>query len=155
VGGVTHRLDAAPKGAEDILAQLAQALQPGALGQSPQDTEGHMLVPSAYARQLMGTSTAKEGGKHEAKDFAEQPLLGSQAAFDLDDEVSGQAEVIEGLAERFDIALGLALLVCLAFLGVEATTFDRFGLLFGISFLTVRPFSRWFRRNGTQPCIER
>jgi len=82
----------------------------------------------------MGTSAAKEGRKHEAKDFAEQLLLRSQAAFDLNDQVIGQAEVIEGLPERFDIVLGLALLVCMAFLSVEATTFDRFGLLFDISF---------------------
>jgi hypothetical protein len=82
----------------------------------------------------MSTSAAKESGKHEAKDFAEQLLLGAQAAFDLDDEVIGQAEVIEGLTERFDIALGLSLLVCMAVLSVEATPFDSFSLLFDISF---------------------
>jgi len=67
----------APKGAEDILAQLAQSLQPGTLGQSTQKTGGHIFIPSACSRQLMGTSAPKEGGKHEAKDFTEELLLGS------------------------------------------------------------------------------
>src|SRR5262245_44123845 len=31
-GGVTHCLNVAPKGAEDILAELAQAFEPGTLG---------------------------------------------------------------------------------------------------------------------------
>jgi hypothetical protein len=37
----------------------------------------------------MGTATPKERGKHEAEDFPEELLLGSQPAFDLDDEVIG------------------------------------------------------------------
>jgi hypothetical protein len=44
----------------------------------------------------MGAAAPKEGGKHEAEDFPEEFLLGSQAAFDLDDEVIRQAEVVEG-----------------------------------------------------------
>jgi len=62
----------------------------------------------------MGTSTAKEGGEHEAEDCAKPLLLDAQSAFDLDDEVIRQAHVVEGLVQRFDIALGLALLVLLA-----------------------------------------
>ena len=41
------------------------------------------------ASQLMGAAAPKEGGKHEAEDFPEELLLGSQTAFDLDDEVIG------------------------------------------------------------------
>jgi hypothetical protein len=37
----------------------------------------------------MGTAAPKERGKHEAEDFPEELLLGSQTAFDLDDEVIG------------------------------------------------------------------
>jgi len=123
----------APQGAEDIVAQLAQAFEPGTLGQGAQDTGGDIFVPSAYTRQLMSTSTPKEGGTHEAKDFAQQLLLRSQAAFDLDDEVSRQAKVIEGLTECFDSALGLSLSALMAFLRIEAAPFDDFRLLVSIS----------------------
>jgi hypothetical protein len=57
----------------------------------------HMLVPTACAGQLIGIDAAEERGEHEAEDFAEQLLLGTQAAFDLGDQVVGQAEPVEGL----------------------------------------------------------
>jgi hypothetical protein len=82
----------------------------------------------------MGTSAAKEGGKHEAKDFGEQLSLAAQAAFDLEDQLIGQAHVVEGLVERVDIALSLSLLVLLALFGVEATPTNSFGLFSGVSF---------------------
>ena len=59
--------------------------------------------------------------------------MGSQTAFDLDDQVVGQAQVMEGLVERVDVTLGLSLLVLLAFFSIEATTLDGFGLFFGVS----------------------
>jgi hypothetical protein len=37
----------------------------------------------------MGTAAPKERGKHEAEDFSQELLLGSQTAFELDDEVIG------------------------------------------------------------------
>ena len=43
-------------------------------------------------------------------------------------------------------------------LSIDNSVMDRFGKLLRCTynwFLTVRPFLRWFRRNGTQPCIER
>jgi len=79
----------------------------------------------------MGTSTAKEGGEHEAEDCAKPLLLDAQSAFDLDDEVIRQAHVVEGLVQRFDIALGLALLVLLACFGIHTTSFEGIGVLFG------------------------
>src|SRR4029434_3360011 len=81
----------------------------------------------------MGTAAPKEGGKHEAEDFPEELLLGSQTAFDLDDEVIGQAQIIKGLTERFDITLGLLLLVGMAFLSIKAAPFDSFRLLVSVS----------------------
>jgi len=132
-GGVTHRRDVAPKRTEDLLTELAEPLEPGTFGQGAQDARGQVLVPSARAGQLIGIDAAEERGEHEGKDFPEQLLLGSQTAFDLGNEVIGQTEIIESLAQRFDIALGLFLLVFMALLGVEATPFDRFGLLFDVS----------------------
>src|SRR5882724_911382 len=132
-GGVTHRLDVAPKRTEDILTELAEPLEPGTFGQGAQDARGQVLVPSARAGQLIGIAAAEERGEHEGKDFPEELLLGSQTAFDLDNEIIGQTEIIESLAQRFDIALGLFLLVFMALLGVEATPFDRVGLLFDVS----------------------
>jgi hypothetical protein len=70
----------------------------------------------------MSTAAPKEGGKHEAEDFSKELLLGSQAAFDLDDEVIRQAQVVEGLVQGSDITLGVALLVLMAFFGMQATT---------------------------------
>ena len=113
----------APKGSQDILAELAQPLEPGALGQGAQDTRGQILIPSAHAGEFIGAGAAKEGGKHEAKDFAQQLLLGSQAAFDLDDEVVGQAQVMEGLMQRVDVTLGVSLLALVAVFGIETTAF--------------------------------
>ena len=51
----------------------------------------------------------------------------------LDDEISGQAEVIKGLAERVDIALSLLLLVVMAFFRIEMVMFEGVGLLYRVS----------------------
>jgi len=115
-GGLAHRLDVAPKRPEDIVAELAQPFEPRAFRQSAQHARGQIFVPAAGAGQLIGIDAAKECGKHEAEDFAEPLLLGSQAAFDLGNEVVRQAEIVEGLVEGFDIALGLSLLVLVALL---------------------------------------
>jgi hypothetical protein len=77
---------------------------------------------------------AEERGEHEAKDIAEELLLSSQAAFDLGDQVVGQAHVVEGLGEGLNIALGLAPLVLVTLLGMETTAFDGFGGFCGVSF---------------------
>jgi hypothetical protein len=42
-------------------------------------------------------------------------------------------QIIKGLTERFDITLGLVLLVCMAFLSIEAAPFDNFRLLVSVS----------------------
>ena len=116
------------------MAELAEPLKPGAFGLGAQNARGEILVPSACSGQLIGTATAEKGGEHEAEDFTEQLLLGSQAAFDLGDEVVGQAQVMEGLVEGFDIALGLSLLAFVAFLGMQATPCDGLSLFSGVSF---------------------
>src|SRR5262249_11917107 len=131
--GCTHGLDMTPKRSKDLLAKLAEPLEPGTFGEGAQQTRGQILVPSARASQLIGSDATEKRGEHEAKDFAEQLLLGSQAAFDLSDEVIGQAHVMESLVEGFDITLGLFLLAFVALLSVETTPGEGFGLLFDVS----------------------
>src|SRR5438128_6549988 len=92
-----------------------------------------MLVPSASTRQVMGTLVPKEGGKHATEDCTEQLLLGSQAACDLADKVPRQAQIVEGLVEGFDRALGLFLLAFVARFRVEVTAVDGFGVLCDVS----------------------
>jgi hypothetical protein len=82
---------------------------------------------------VLGIDATEKRGEHEAEDFAEQLLLSSQAAFDLCDEVVGQAQVMESLVEGFDITLGLFLLAFVSLLSVETTPCDSFGLLFDVS----------------------
>jgi len=118
-GGVTPRLDVAPKRIKDILTECAEPLEPGTFGQGAQNARGQVLVPSARAGQLLGIDAAEERGEQEGKDFPEALLLGSPAAFDLANEVIGPTEIIEGLAQRCDIALGLFLLTFVALSGVE------------------------------------
>jgi hypothetical protein len=60
--------------------------------------------------------------------------LGVEATCERDDEVLGHAKVSEGLAERVDIALSLALLLSLAFSRLQATAYDSVGRLFDLSF---------------------
>jgi hypothetical protein len=119
-----------PKRSQDLLAKLAEPLEPGTFGEGAQQTRGQILVPSARARSLIGIDATEKRGEHEAEDFAEQLLLSSQAAFDLCDEVVGQAQVMESLVEGFDITLGLFLLAFVSLLSVETTPCDSFGLLF-------------------------
>jgi hypothetical protein len=120
----------APKGDEDIEAKFAQPLELGAFGQGAKDARGQMLVPSAHTGQLIGTATSKERGKPEAEEFSEQLLLGSQATFNLDDQIIGEAQVIEGLVKGFDVTLDLSLLALVTFLSAQATTIDGFGVFF-------------------------
>jgi hypothetical protein len=81
----------APERPQDIVAELAEALKPGAFGQGAQKARGQVLVPAARAGQLIGSDTAEERGEHETEDFPEQLLLHSQAAFDLGHQIVGQA----------------------------------------------------------------
>src|SRR6266849_6754005 len=80
-----------------------------------------------------GTEAPKEGGKHKAEDFPEELLLGSQAAFDLDDEVIRQAHVVEGLVQGVDIALGVAWLLLMAFFRMQTPAVDGLSVLFDVS----------------------
>src|SRR5262249_15014130 len=87
-------LDMAPQGEEHLQSQASKPLEPGALGQRPENLGGQVLVPAAHAREFRGGATAKEGREHHAKDFPQQPLLTSQAAFELLNEVVGQTDVV-------------------------------------------------------------
>jgi len=134
VGGGAFILSVVPNGEEHLKAQASQSFQPGAFGQSAQQPGRDMLVPSAHAREFMAMSASKERGKHEADDFAQQLLLGPQAAFNLGDQRLGKIQVFEGLMDGLDRVLGLSTLLLEAFLGFESTTFSGFGLFGGVSF---------------------
>jgi hypothetical protein len=82
----------------------------------------------------MGTAAAKERGKHQGEDFAQEFSLTAQAAFDLEDQLIGQTQVVEGLMEGVDIALCFELLAFVAFFGVETAAMFGFGLFSGVSF---------------------
>jgi len=79
-------------------------------------------------------SASKEGGKHEADNFAQELLLGLQAACNLGDQGIGDIQVFEGLRDGLDRVLGLSPLLLEAFLGFEPTVLSGFGLLGGVSF---------------------
>ena len=68
-------LGMAPDGDEHLQTQAPQPLEPGSFGQSTQELRGDVLVPSSYPREFMTLSAAKERGKHEADDFAQELLL--------------------------------------------------------------------------------
>ena len=118
-GGGTPRREVAPKHTEAIVTARAEPLEPGTCGHGAQQARGQVLVPSTRAGQLRGLAAAAERGEQEGKACPEELLLGSPAACDLDNEVSGPTEMIEGVAQRFEVALGLFLLAFVAFLGVE------------------------------------
>ena len=82
----------------------------------------------------MAMSASKERGKHERDDFAQQLLLGLQAAFNLGHQGIREIQVLQGLMEGLDMVLGLSALLPEAFLGVESTAFSGFDLFVGISF---------------------
>ena len=134
VGGGAFLLGVAPHGEENLTAQASQSFQPRACGQSAQQPGGDILVPSAHAREFMAMSTSKERGKHEADDFAQQLLLGLQAAFNLGYQRIGKIQVFEGLMDGLNRVLGLSTLLLEAFLGFESTAFSGFGLFVGVSF---------------------
>src|SRR2546422_431087 len=134
VGGGTFILGVAPNGEEHLKAQASQSFQPGSFGQSAQQPGRDLLVPSAHAREFMAMSASKERGKHEADDFAQQLLLGLQAAFNLGYQRIGKIQVFEGLMDGLDRVLGLSTLLLEAFLGFESTAFSGFGLFVSVSF---------------------
>jgi len=123
-----------PKGEENLKAQAAQSFEPRSFGQSVEQPGRDILVPSAHAGEFMAMSASKERGKHERDDFAQQLLLGLQAAFDLGHQGLGEIQVLQGLMEGLDIVLGLDALLLEALLGFESTAFSGFGLFVGVSF---------------------
>jgi hypothetical protein len=82
----------------------------------------------------MVMSASKERGKHERDDFAQEFLLGSQAAFDLGHQGIGHIQVLQGLMDGFDVVLGLGALLLKTFLGFESMAFSGFGLFGGVLF---------------------
>src|SRR2546430_7657368 len=134
LGGGAFLLGVAPHGEENLTAQASQSFKPRACGQSAQQSGGDILVPSAHAREFMAMSTSKERGKHEADDFAQQLLLGLQAAFNLGYQRIGKIQVFEGLMDGLKRVLGLSTLLLEAFLGFESTAISGFGLFVSVSF---------------------
>jgi hypothetical protein len=103
----------------------------------------------------MAMSAAKEGGKHEADDLAQQLVLGLHAAFDLGHQGVRKIQVDESLMDGFDIELSLGALVLEALLGFESAACSGFGLFLGVSlhrghgeFL---PLGVWLNGKATLP----
>jgi hypothetical protein len=124
----------APNRDEYLQTQAPQPLEPGAFGQSPQQPRGDVLVPASYAGELMALAAAKERGKHDPDDFAQELLLRLQSAFDLSHQGIRETQVLQGLMDGLDIALGLGALLSETLLDVETTTFVGFDLFLGVSF---------------------
>jgi hypothetical protein len=82
----------------------------------------------------MRVSSATEGGKHEADDFAQELLLGLQAAFHFGHEGGGEAQVFSGLMDGLEGALGIGTLLSDVLPCFETTAFEGFGLSLGVSF---------------------
>src|SRR6266851_8822213 len=99
VSGGAFVLGMAPNGDEHLKAQAPESFEPGSFGQSVEQPGRDMLVPSAHPGEFMAMSASKERGKHESDDFAQQLLLGLQAAFDLGDQGIREIQVLQGLME--------------------------------------------------------
>jgi len=134
VGGGAFVLGMAPNGDEHLKAQAPESFEPRSFGQSVEQSGRDILVPSAHPGEFMAMSASKERGKHESDDFAQQLLLGLQAAFDLGHQGIREIQVLQGLMEGRDILLGLGALLLEALVGLEATAFSGFGLFVGVSF---------------------
>jgi hypothetical protein len=124
----------APQWDEHLQPQTSKPLEPGALGQRPENLREHILVPAAHAREFGGGATAKKRREHHAKDFPQEPLLASQAAFDLLHEVVRQTHGVQGLFEGLDGTLRLGVVALEAFSGSAATALSGFGLALLIGF---------------------
>jgi hypothetical protein len=94
LGGGTLGLSMAPDAQENLKAQTPEPFEPGAFGESAQEFGGDILIPSPHACEFMKMSSAKESGKHDANDFAQELLLSLQAAFNLGDEGIGEAQIL-------------------------------------------------------------
>ena len=79
-------------------------------------------------------ATAKQGRKHDSKNFAQERVLTLQAPFDLGDEVFRKPQVIERLLEGLGSLLRLAVVTCETLLSLQAAPVSGFGMFFGISF---------------------
>jgi hypothetical protein len=93
-----------------------------------------MFIPATHPSEFIGAGTAKQGGKHQAKDFAQELLLGSEAPVNLQHQVVREPQVMERLMQGVDGALSLVLLVLVAGLGIQTLVTVGFGLFFDVSF---------------------
>jgi len=134
LGGGAVVLGRAPNGDEHLQAHASQSFEPRAFGQSVEQPGRDILVPSAHAGECMAMAASTERRKHESDAFAQQLLLGLQAAFDLGHQGLGAIQVLQGLMEGLDRVLGLDALVLEALLGLESTAFSGFGLFVGVAF---------------------
>src|SRR5713101_3781675 len=93
-----------------------------------------MLVPAPHTAQF-GVGTAPEQGrKHHPTDLAQQLLLASQAALNLDHQVFGDAQVIEGLLEGLSGVLRLTAVSREALVRCAITAPSGFDMFFCASF---------------------
>jgi hypothetical protein len=94
---------------------------------------GQILVPAPHPAQLKVGAAAKQRRKHHPNDLAQKFLLASQAAFNLNHQLSWKAQVMEGLLQGLSGLLRLAAVTLKALLCFEAAALFGFGLLFGVS----------------------
>src|SRR5947208_102605 len=130
-GHVTPRLAKAAKRSSSMFwvrVSLSWQRRPGPVGL------GRRMAKSSGMMRWPSPMPTKERGKHEADEFAQQLLVGLQAAVNLGYQRLGKIQVFEGLMDGLNRVLGLSTLLLEAFLGFESTAFSGFGLFVGVSF---------------------
>ena len=91
LGRGTLGLGMAPDAQQNLEPQSPEAFEPGAFGQGTEEFARDVFVPAPHPGEFMRMPGAKESGKHEAHDFAQQGLLRLQTAFNLGDQGIGEA----------------------------------------------------------------
>src|SRR5205823_5489163 len=120
--GRTRVGSVAPQRDQHVQAQASESLEPGALGQRPEQTRGQIFVPAPYAAQFSVGAAPKEGRTHHTQDFAQELFLTPQTPFDLGYQVVGEAQVLERLCQDLGRVLRLAAIPCAALLCGTAAT---------------------------------
>jgi len=89
----------------------------------------------SFHEHYMDITTPKQRGKHDPEDFAQELVLTPQTPFDLDHQVFGKAQVMEGLLHGCGSVLRLATISCKALVRCAITASSGFGVVFGVAFV--------------------
>src|SRR5215831_5743874 len=123
----------APQRDQHLQAQASESLDPGPLGQRPEQVRGQIFVPTPHAAQFGVRAAPKEGRTHHPDDLAQKFLLAAQTPFDLGDQVVGEAQVMEGVLQDLRGVLRLATITCEALLRGAAATLSGLRVFFEVS----------------------